>query len=105
MSNTITITGTAPINQKLEFTPQERLSLIVEALLQEFTPNEPHKIQGFWDLYAYLHREKQRILQLLLAGNTKARQILWSQLDEVKSDINSLEIFLEIHIKQDKPCK
>jgi hypothetical protein len=97
----ITITGTQPI-QKLEFTPQERLSLVVEALLQEFTPEEAHKIQGFWDLYAYLHREKQRILQLLLSSKKdKTRQVLWAQLDEVKSDINSLEIFLEVHIKQD----
>jgi len=101
-----TITETAP-NQKLEFTPQERLSIVVEALLQEFTPDEPHKIQGFWGLYAYLNREKQRILQLLLSSKKdETRQLLWAQLDEVKSDINSLEIFLEVHIKQDKQiCK
>ena len=98
-----TITGTAPINQKLEFTPQERLSLIVEALLQEFTPNEPHKIQDFWDLYAYLNREKQQLLQLLLTSDELDRPMLWKQLDEVKYDLNSLEFYLEIHIKQDKP--
>lgn len=102
MSNTIT--ATIPV-QKLEFTPRERLSLIAEALMQEFTPDQPEKIQSFWDLYAFLQREKQRILELLLAGNNEERQFLWAQLDEVKSDLNSLEIYLEIHIKQDKPCK
>lgn len=95
------ITATIP-SQKLEFTPSERLSIIAAALMQEFTPNDPEQIQDFWDLYAYLNREKQRILQLLLAGENEERQFLWPQLDEVKSDLNSLEIFLELHITQDK---
>lgn len=95
-----TIEGELTVRQ---FTPSERLSIIASALMQEFTPDEPEKIQDFWDLYAYLNREKQRILQLLLAGENEERQFLWPQLDEVKSDLNSLEIFLELHITQDKP--
>lgn len=99
MSTSFTITGTLP-NTKLEFTPQERLSIIAAALMQEFTPDEPDKIQDFWDLYAYLHREKQRLLQLLLASDDRHRQFYWKQLDEVKTDLSLLEIFLETHIKQ-----
>jgi len=97
-----TITGTIP-NRKLEFTPSERLSIVVAALMQEFTPNNPEEIQDFWDLYAYLNREKQQLLQQLLTSDELDRPVLWKQLDEVKYDLNSLEFYLEIHIKQDKP--
>ena len=101
MANEFKIEGTARV-PKLYFTPNEKLSLIAESLMQEFTPDDPEKIESFWDLFSYLHREKERILKLLLNGDSQDRQILWPQLDEVKKDLAILEFYLEIHLEQDK---
>lgn len=95
MSTTFTVT------KEIEFSPELRLEIIAGALMNEFAPDDPEHIENFWQLYTYLHNEKARCLQLLVSSHSqKIRTLAWSQLDDIKSDIQSLEFYLQRYINE-----
>ncbi|HAH37506.1 MAG TPA: hypothetical protein DCY95_21925 [Algoriphagus sp.] len=89
------------LTKEFKVSPEMRLEIIAMALMNEFTPDHPEHIQNFWELYAYLHHEKSRCLQLLVSSHSqKVRTLAWAQLDEIKSDIESLEFYLNRYITE-----
>lgn len=83
----------------LVFTPSERLHLVAQALLNEFSSDNPEQIESMWDLVTYLHYEKERLLKVLVAGNQDIRSLAWKQLDEVNKDLFRLESSINQLIK------
>lgn len=73
-------------NNDETFTESERNSLLVEILMQEGPA-----MDNVFSLLAFLHREKERILHLLIVSDNDMRATLWPQLDVVKVDIDTIE--------------
>lgn len=67
------------------FTESERNSLLVEILMQEGPA-----MDNVFSLLGFLHREKERILHLLIVSDNDMRSMLWPQLDDVKYGIETI---------------
>ena len=68
------------------FTESERNSLLVEIIMQEGPA-----MDNVFSLLGFLHREKERILHLLIVSDNDMRATLWPQLDAVKVDIDTID--------------
>ena len=77
------------------FTESERNSLIVEMIMQEGS-----QMDNVFSLLGFLHKEKERILELLITADNDLRQTLWPQLDEVKKDLVWTEEYIDHKINE-----
>lgn len=100
MSTQFTTTGEVEI-RKIDFTPTQRLHIVAAAFMAEFTPDDAAEIQDFWDLLSYLHREKERLMKILITADKWDVPLVRQQLKEVELDLGAIQHYIDANTNQE----
>ena len=82
-------------NRQVDFTPYERNSIYVEIIMQE-SP----KIESVFDLYSFLHQEKERIYKIIVKGDSLDRMVLAPELIEINQELSQIEEYFTLLSKK-----